>query len=216
MSSSVGLPAAYYDKRIVAVLGFLSAIILFFAAIHILYPTLPVDATILGLLTLLVFVWLFPFIKELALPGGFKITTRTLQPLLISADRIRQTAAPTVDKFVREVVEEPRWKTLIVSDPIMALAGLRSEIETRVKELVEKVAPGTTALRHFSMKQMVDYLASQGALTADEKNAVLKIVSIGNAVIHGEEIEPKALIAIGDIGELLLRVLDSKLAEPKP
>ena len=97
---------------------------------HLIWPALTVDAVTLGLIAIAVLPWLSSLIESVELPGGFKIKLQNLQ-----AAASKVTGGVPATEGAKPTASYLRLKE---DDPNLALAGLRIEIETRLRALAQK------------------------------------------------------------------------------
>ena len=102
--------------------------------IHVRWPRLAIDAITLTLLVIALIPWLRPIFKSPEFPGGWKVEYQDLQKAAVRAEQAgllaSLPAAPAQPQFSFQRVAE--------TDPNLALAGLRIEIEKRLVALAEK------------------------------------------------------------------------------
>ncbi|MGD0786269.1 MAG: DUF4145 domain-containing protein [Sedimentisphaerales bacterium] len=91
-------------------------------------------------------------------------------------------------------------QTLGETDPVIALAKLRIEIEKVVVKLHKKTQSNQQQRRPLSIGKMVHDLTTQEILPQGFSGPVREVISICNRAVHGEEIreqDAKAMIAVG-------------------
>jgi hypothetical protein len=100
-------------------------------------------------------------------------------------------------------------RNLAETDPVVALAKLRIEIETRLRRIESRMDP-TAAKRNrpTPLASIIRKLASQEVFEADLGETIRDVVSICNRAIHGEDIRDVDARQIIDTGAPLLEVLD--------
>ena len=59
--------------------GAFTSVAIILAVLHILFPTLGIDATTIALLAIGALPWIIPMLKSVELPGGIKIELRDLK-----------------------------------------------------------------------------------------------------------------------------------------
>lgn len=100
-------------------------------------------------------------------------------------------------------------RNLAESDPVVALAKLRIEIETRLRRIENRIDPAATKRnRPMALASIIRKLASQEVFDADLGESIRDVVSICNRAIHGEDIRDVDARKIIDTGADLLEVLD--------
>jgi len=186
--------------RQVVTLGALSI-----ALAHVIWPSLAIDAITLGLLVIAVLPWLAPLVKSLELPGGWKIE---LQEMKQATDKARGAGllssspdSPTVSHSFQLVAD---------SDPNLALAGLRIEIERRLVTLCEK---NDLQVRSRSVGQMLRALDQKGILTSEQRSALSDLTGLLNSAVHGAKVDSQAADWAMEIAPDLLESLN-RLIEP--
>ena len=172
---------------------------------HILWPSLAIDSITLGLLAIAVLPWLAPLVKSIELPGGLKIELQDLKEI---TDRAKDAGllsathdAPTVSHSFQLVAD---------SDPNLALAGLRIEIERRLVTLCEK---HDIQVRSRSVRQMLRALDQKEVLTPDQRSALADLTGLLNSAVHGASVDTQAAEWAMEIAPDLLDSL-SRLTEP--
>ena len=96
------------------------------ALIHLLWPTLAIDAITLVLIMLAVVPWLAPVFKSLEFPGGWKFEFQELQDAAARAQAAGLLAGSPPQPAAQNLMR------FAYMDPNLALAWLRIEIEKRL------------------------------------------------------------------------------------
>jgi hypothetical protein len=170
--------------------------------VRVLFPQLTIDAVSLGLIALGVLPWLAPLIKSAELPGGIKIE---FQDVKEAAEKV----AAGVTVSAGGALPEPAFLSVADQDPGLALAGLRIEIERRLRQLAELAGlPRSRPLTRLTLD-----LQQRGLLGGEEAAGLRQLISIGNQAAHGVEVSPDAAGSAVDYGPAILRVLDVKIAK---
>lgn len=175
------------------------------ALIHVLWPSLAIDAITLGLLVIAVLPWLAPLVKSLELPGGWKIE---LQELKEATDRAKD--AGLLSPASNTPSASHSFQLVAASDPNLALAGLRIEIERRLVTLCEK---HQIQVRSRSVGQMLRALDQKGVLTPEQRSALNDLTGLLNSAVHGAKVDNQAAAWAMDIAPDLLESLN-RLIEP--
>jgi hypothetical protein len=101
---------------------------------------------------------------------------------------------------------------LAETDPVVALAKLRIELEGRLRRLHQRADPsGTTRSKPASLSQIVRQLASRDVFAKSFGSSLLDVIAICNRAIHGEDIRGVDARQIVDAGIDLLEVLERML-----
>jgi hypothetical protein len=117
---------------------------------------------------------------------------------------------PAGDAPLRETDEAATAiRSLAETDPVIALAKLRIEIETRLRRIERWMDPSAAKRnRPTTLASIIRKLASQEVFEADLGESIRNVVSICNRAIHGEDIRDVDARQIIDTGAELLEVLD--------
>lgn len=100
-------------------------------------------------------------------------------------------------------------RSLVETDPVVALAKLRIEIEARLRRIENRIDPAAAKRnRPTPLASIIRKLASQEVFEADLGESIRDVVSICNRAIHGEDIRNVDARQIIDTGTELLEVLD--------
>jgi hypothetical protein len=100
-------------------------------------------------------------------------------------------------------------KRFVETDPVIALAKLRIELETRLRKLHERAVPVSRPhARPGSLLQIMKDLQAAEVLPSEMSTAIRDTVSICNRAIHGEDIRDIDAHRMIDVGAGLLEELD--------
>ena len=177
------------------------------ALAHIIWPRLAIDAVALVLIVIAILPWLAPLVKSLELPGGWKVEFQELQKAASRAETAGLLAPETTEP---EVLFS--FQSIANRDPVLALAGLRIEIEKRLVLLTE--AHNLNAgRRSLGVGQLLRLLAQAEVLTNEERSILADMVNLLNSAVHGAEVDPRAAAWAIDVGPRLLTSLDERVKE---
>jgi hypothetical protein len=96
-------------------------------------------------------------------------------------------------------------------DPNLALAGLRIELERRLRTLADSYGIGQS---RQGIRMLLRGLTEKEALTEQEAAVLTDLMPLLNAGAHGAKVEPGASVWAVQIGPRLLRSLDARAAQP--
>src|SRR5262245_40373902 len=113
--------------RVTLILRIISLVALLLAVVHLVLPTLAIDPTTVLLLAVAILPWLRPVLQSVELPGGLKLNFKETEE---EAERIGLLAPAPKEA-------EPTYIAIAKEDPTLALAGLRIEIERRLRRIAE-------------------------------------------------------------------------------
>jgi hypothetical protein len=178
------------------------------AFVHILFPNIKVDGVTVALLLIAIIPWLGSLFKAIELPGGLKVEYRDL----LKAEKKAADAgllAP-IEPTIRESRYIYPLEAVAVNDPNLALAGLRIEIESRLRD----IASSRNIIVHGkSTKQLIQELRSHGVLNRDEISAVDDLLPLLNRAAHGAEVDGRASRWALDVGTRILHSLEEHKGE---
>ena len=184
------LPGVYFVSAVAAALAFLDVLVI------------DVSLTALGLLLLAALPWLAPIIKSLKLPGGGEVEFRdNLARVEEEAGRVGLIAQP------RGRAKKLSYMDVAPDDPNLALAGLRIEIETRLRNIFEK---RDIALRKGTLLDMLKQLERRGILSPEESGVLRDLRSLLNKAVHGAKVDQDAANWAIEIGPKILAALDKR------
>src|SRR6266851_6339034 len=147
--------------------------------VHLIWPSLKVDSITVALLVIAVVPWLGSVFKSIELPGGGKIEYQQLEKAGESASRV---GLLSVGASLKEV---PSFIAIAEEDPNLALAGLRIEIEKRVRAIA--VRHGIDDKR-MGIGQLLRALSSAGALSNEQRSVLSDLMGTLNMAVHGAEV----------------------------
>jgi hypothetical protein len=180
----------------------ISAVALVFVAIHLIWPQLGVDGPTLALLLLASLPWLGAVFKSIELPGGLKVE----YPDLLKAQRNADDAG--LLKFSEAAAREKGLLTfapIAEEDPNLALAGLRIQIERRLRAIAQ--ARGISAERK-SIRQLLRLLSEQGVLSEQQLSVLNDLLDLLNRAVHGAQVDRRSGEWAIEVGPQLLAALD--------
>lgn len=178
------------------------------ALIHTYAPDLKIDGTTVSLLAIAVLPWVAPLFKAIELPGGVKIQ---FQDFIIAEEKAKEAGllspvqeSPGKDRHVYA------FESVVGNDPNLALAGLRIEIESKVREIAK--AKGIDVDRK-GIRTLIHELKNRDSLNQREVSALEGMLPLLNSAAHGAEIDHRAADWAMDVGPRLLAALDEKIGE---
>lgn len=170
--------------------------------IHLVWPTAAIDGVTAMLLLVAVIPWLQPLFKSIELPGGLKVEFQDLQNVEERAKAVGLLDMPP------STDGHPQYSFLEVasSDPNLALAGLRIELERRLDILARSrghVAPRGigTLLRFLNEVQLIN---------GYERAVLSDLAALLNSAVHGARVDSEAAQWALDIGPQILQALEDR------
>ena len=187
----------------------ISLICAFLIIVHAILPQFSIDNTTIALTIILIFPWLLPYIKTAKLPGGFEITTREVQELMEVTARSAIGTVTVAAHIQPHRRPPPAYLMLYQTDPNLALASLRIDIERKLRTIATKRQFET---RRLPLSQVLAVLRDREIIGPSEFESLNMIIQICNKAVHAEKVESGAALRVLDMGELALRYLDSKMS----
>jgi hypothetical protein len=164
----------------------------------------PLSSVALGLAFLGVLPWLTKFVKSAELPGGLKFELKEqLDKVTFKAIDAGLFRPPRYDEE-----KLPAYQTIFESDPVLALAGLRIELERRLRRLARLIG-----IRESSITRLMSDLTIAGVLTQEQHSVVADLMPLLNRAVHAGDIDYRAGDWAIEVGPRLLAALDEKIAE---
>jgi hypothetical protein len=171
---------------------------------HLVWPSIKFDAAALFLISVCVIPWLGGIFKSIQLPGGTKVEFREK---LIKALKKFESEGPLQES--QTPISDPLYIEILARDPNLALAGLRIEIERKLRDIANLLNPdGPTKL---NLSQMVESIGKEGLFTPKQTEAMHGILRSLNRVVHGSTVPLKDAEEIMPQGKRLLAALDKRI-----
>lgn len=152
-----------------------------------------------GALAIAVVPWVLGVIERITAPGGFEITFANIEGRLDAT----QTTPDEEDINAFRYFED--------SDPNLAIAMLRVQIERRLRQIAESVMlrPDVRG-RPRSLRALAEELANQGAIPIEALHLLLDLMPVMNEAVHGVDLQPNASQFARDYGPKILSLLKSE------
>lgn len=178
----------------------------------------PISNVGLLLIVLALSPWIARIIESIELPGGGKVKfLRDLEKASDKADEAGLLAEP-----VPEVEQQPTYQAIFSEDPTLSLAGLRIELEQRIRKLVEIHGVWSDLSRtqlgmlgplgkSIPLSRAVSALGAGNVLSQPELSAIRDLLPLLNRAAHSKEYSRAAAEWAIDIGPRLLAGLDEKI-----
>jgi len=175
------------------------------AMIHLKWPSLAIDGITLTLIVIAVVPWLAPLFKSMEFPGGWKIEFRDLAKVQERAERADLLAPATAI----DIEAEYPFQIVAEDDPNLALAGLRIEIEKRLRRLAQSA---NIPIYRSSVSKLMRLLYQKGILSQEAYGVLADMIGLLNEAVHGAEVDRRALDWAMEIGPRILKALDARIA----
>ena len=158
-------------------------------------------------IVLLLVIFLSPFISAITRIkyGDFEaeIDPKEVQKIKkeVSAQAVNANE-PAQNSQVEEIINS--ISALVESDPILALAKLRIELEKALNRLFRMTHKEDKSKRVVSPMQLIQRLSSEEILPKDLARTTREVMSICNRAIHGEDIRKQDAESVVESGASLL------------
>ncbi|MEQ9347695.1 MAG: hypothetical protein RIG26_14745 [Thalassospira sp.] len=164
----------------------------------------PVSAVTLGLLALAALPWVLPHIRNGGIPiesidfPWMTIRLKTLEKFAEQAEQENLLAEPKHQYSFEEIYD---------TDPHLALAGLRIEIE----RIIRKLAGKNISSRSPSLSETMFLLRDQGIISEEQLGLMMHLMPELNKAAHARNIEQSVHHWIMQVGPKLLAGLEEKI-----
>lgn len=199
-----GIPIPRYLKLVS--IG-ISLLCIFLIVIHAIFPEFSIDNTTIALIVILIFPWLLPYVKTAKLPGGVELTMREIQLL---EEVTARSAIGTIPVAMRPPTRRrapSKHLMLFGTDPNLALASLRLDIERKIRVIAKK---RQFDVRRLPLWQVLNVLRDREIIGSSEFESLKMIIKVCNKAVHAEKVDPDLALRVLNIGQLALTYLDSK------
>jgi hypothetical protein len=165
-----------------------------------------VDIAIFGIIALL---WLAPSVAkyfDTVEFGGAKFTfSKQLKEVQAKIEIADLKADPSK-------TTKPSYLQIAPTDPNLAFAGLRIELEKQLRSLAEErnLLASDQRNRPLSLSQLVDRLYQEKVISLLERSALNDLISLGNRAAHGIEVDESAAPWAFEVGPQIIAALEKK------
>lgn len=206
--SSVSRPKMRMMKESRTVQVGITLAALFVALAHLLWPSVKIDAITVTLVVIAALPWLGPLFKSVELPGGMKIEYQELKDAEKKAEDAGLLSKPKQAVGGKLALQLP-----FDSDPNLALAGLRIELERRLTHLAE--LRGVQVYRR-GLDGLISALRNTNTFDVNQEAALRELAGLLNAAVHGAKVDERAAGWAAEVGPALVAALDERIAHLPP
>ncbi len=192
-------------KKIIIIKVLLTSVAIIISIIHICYPQLKIDSITLGLFIVAVLPWLAPIFKSVELPGGMKFELQDFKEIEEKADK-----AGMIERSPNKNGKEYSFLLVAKEDPKLALAGLRIELEDKLRKLALK---NDIDMSYKGLRQIMEVLSDHDLITFDERSVLSDMAGMLNSAVHseGEALNYSSVSWALDVGTRILDGLEKRL-----
>ncbi len=173
---------------------------------HYLRPQAQIDTTTLVLVIVALLPWVSSLLRSVEIPGWFKVEFKDIQKAVEKAER--QGLLP--EKLTEREKSGYTFQLVAREDVNLALAGLRIEIEKRMKSLAQRYGMNTN---WQGIGNTLVYLGNRDVLAPDELDFLKEVTTLLNGAVHGARIDRDTALWTIDYGPRILRYLDGRIKE---
>jgi hypothetical protein len=202
----------------ISIIGALVAAVLL--VVYMVAPSPPrIDAITIALLVLILLSPYLSLIKRIRI-GEFEAEIDRAQIDKLE-NAVRSVEPDEKVGLLRPSALEDQLLQLAETDPALALARLRIEIEQRLRSLADissKSLQQKKVMSRLGIRQLSRILLKEETLDRKAFEAIEEIIDVLNKAVHGIKIESNEAIRVVDTGLTLLHYLDNligTIAEPK-
>jgi hypothetical protein len=188
------------------------------AALHLWFPTITIDnftLLMLGIALLATFGGVFKVLEISS--SGLKVQYQDLQEAaqkaadagLLETPNVPVPSGPSPDIIPND---QPLYLQVAKQDANLALAGLRLEIERRLRALANQQG---IPVDHKSISQLMRDLTNNETLSQYERSVLADMIGTLNNAVHGAEVDPRAVDWVMNVGPELLAGLDKRVSMPR-
>jgi hypothetical protein len=181
----------------------ISFVSVLFILLHMIFPKITIDSITLGLIVIAVLPWMAPLFKVVELPGGLKVEFQKLLSAEKKADDLGLLSNIKDDKKIHEYES----KFIERKDPNLALAGLRIEIEHKLREVAGK---SNISFDGGAIQRLVNQMVNERIFNKSEGQVINELLTLLNQATHGAKVDPLAIEWVNTVGPKILYALDHR------
>jgi hypothetical protein len=202
MTEEQNQPTTRINPKLLRVIQVLLLVVTAFLLIsHILkWGAIQVDSVTLALVGLLLVIPLVELIRKIKL-GDFEAEIGMAEVSKAQAKAAVELPPPTKEELD---ISEKQVRELLRSDPRLAMAKIRIELEEALKRLYSATTGSEPDLRRTSLGRLVDALVQRQVLRGTVASSVRDVITLANRAVHGEHIEPNAAEELAILGVRLM------------
>ena len=162
-----------------------------------------VDSTTVLLILILILLPFIPFIKKIKF-GNFEaeITTDEIRKMEKKVEMIPEKKQKKLSSEKPDIL-----KDLVESDPSLALAKARIEIEKRIRSLAQIYVKDKLKMK-FNLIEIVMSLFEKEVIEESLENLLIDIITVANRAIHGEFVSKDDAIRLIDVANRVIEELE--------
>ena len=198
-------PILLHSAQVIA-----AVVTIFLLVSHILkWDAIQVDSTTLALVGLLLLIPLADLIRKIKF-WEFEAE--------IGRDEVAKAQAKVATELTPSTeeeldVSEKEVRQLLRTDPRLAMAKVRIELEEALKRLYLATTESEPDLRKMSLSRLADALVQREVLTGPLASSVRDVIALANRAVHGERVESDAAEELAILGVRLVHEIQQAYLE---
>lgn len=197
-------PIRIHPKVLRWVQGILIALTAFLLVSHVLmWSVIRVDSVTLALIGLLFAIPLLDLVRKIKV-GDFEAEIGKAEVSKVQAKAAVELHTPTEEE---KDISEKQVRELLQSDPRLAMAKIRIELEVALKRLGSAAFDSRQEMQKISLGRLADTLVQKEALSEPVASSIRDVLALANRAVHGERIEPSVAEELAILGARLVREL---------
>ena len=161
------------------------------------------DATTTVFMLIAMLPWLAQIFSKIKLPG-VEVIARDIGRVQEKATEAGMLKTPKADR------PQPSYMALIDEAPAVALAGLRIDIENRVRSLVSESGGEVERVQTAKLLKILD---TKQILTADEVGTLRELMGVLNQAVYGGKVSRTEAASAIDLGRRIIASLDDRFRD---
>ncbi|KAB2934594.1 MAG: hypothetical protein F9K24_02125 [Leptonema illini] len=146
--------------------------------------------------------WILTIIRRLELPQGWAVEFRVEEELREIQERAIKSG---LVKENQKTGASYSFQTVLDTDHRLALAGLRIEIESRLRKIADSYGINTN---HKGVGHLIRDLSNKGSITEEQIAVIRDLLGLLNRAIHADDIDLTSAQWAANEGAALLNGLD--------
>jgi hypothetical protein len=188
----------------------LMVVTVFLLISHILkWDAIQVDSISLALVGLILLIPLADLIRKIKL-GEFEAEIGKDEVANVQAQAASELPPPTKEELD---ISEKEVRELLRSDPRLAMAKIRIELEEALKRLYSATDESKSDLRITSLGRLVDILVQKQVLREPVAISVRDVINLANRAVHGERVESNTAEELAILGIRLIHEIHQTYLE---
>jgi hypothetical protein len=193
------------DKQLEYLAVLTSCFCFILIVLRIIYPQILIDTTTIALIIIMIFPWLIPHIKTIKFPGGTEVDFKEEVERMEYLSQRLKIPKTTIKTYEARPTPESTYLDLFKTDPNLALAFLRINIERKLREVAKQ-----KELDHeYGLREILHKLHSRKIVGSPEYEILNIIIDVCNRAVHAEKVDALTALKVLDLGTWMLSYLDS-------